>query len=380
MSPVDRHRLHVACAHGRDLRDLLEGRARSVELEDRRPCPPARLTRHVARRDQQQLRLAAGAPGVLDAQGRHRANAGRGQPFPWHEALVGVSAAQLVQRRDAYVELCDTNELLLADAKDLDRTATPSEEGVRVWGCLGASKAHPQGIPCLHLRRSDTQPGWRMLSADGRIYTTPHVDFVEDCTPGITLNKRKEEQIVPPFARDYDPDAPFAPGRVSARPPADPTIGSGGPGQPTARGGNGAAGPSSSAGGGQDGVIDPISQRLSRPARDEASAKGKYIDAFSAGTPAEAPVGPYVIYLCSGPRRDGDLQTAQRIGCLSVDPIIDARSFDLLNDSVVSRLIELATSANCVGIMASFPCSTWSAARFEPGGPRGTVAKVGQGG
>ena len=90
---------------------------------------------------------------------------------------------------------------------------------VRVWGYLcyvkdfeAASKVHDQGIPCIHMGRSPTQPGWRCLDpSTGRVYTTVDVDFVEGCLCGITLDRDGAEQVVPPLGRDYDPAAPFAP-------------------------------------------------------------------------------------------------------------------------------------------------------------------------
>ena len=111
-----------------------------------------------------------------------------------------------------------------------------------------------------------------------------------------------------------------------------------------------------------------MSRRLSRPAAGRNEAGGKGAGSFS----VTAPDGDYFIYLCSGKLRDGDLESQLAklgYGCLCVDVCIDAQAHNLLDDGVTSRLVELASSPRCVGVMASFPCSTWSAARFEPGGP-----------
>ena len=252
---------------------------------------------------------------------------------------------------------------------------------VRVWACVGvvkdfqaASKMHPQGIVCMHLGRCTSQPGWRMLDlSTGRIYDTCHVDFVEDCLPGVTLDRHGREQMVPTYSRDYDPKAPYAPWQVPSKAPNDPTIGASAEqgGQPL---GSGASAPKAKASGGSSssndggGVADPMSQRLSRPGRADASGKGKYVDSFS----VTAPDGEYFIYLGSGELRDGDLKSQlmkSGYGCLCVDVCIDARAHNLLDDGVTSRLVELASSPQCVGVMASLPCSTWCAARYEPGGP-----------
>ena len=158
---------------------------------------------------------------------------------------------------------------------------------VRVWGCVGyvkdfhsPSKMHDQGIVCMHLGRCSSQPGWRMLDlSTGQIYNTCHVDFVESCLCGVTLDRHGREQMVPPFSRDFDPKAPLAPLQVPSKAPNDPTIGATTDqgGQPLA---SDAAAPKSTASGGASnngnggGVADPMSRRLSRPAAGRNDARG----------------------------------------------------------------------------------------------------------
>ena len=55
-----------------------------------------------------------------------------------------------------------------------------------------------------------------MEISTGRVFDSPHVTFVETCFPGITVGKGGIEDIVPPFANDYDPDARPAVGRLDA--------------------------------------------------------------------------------------------------------------------------------------------------------------------
>eukprot|EP00965_Chrysotila_dentata_P109787 3627663-Pleurochrysis_carterae.AAC.1 len=43
---------------------------------------------------------------------------------------------------------------------------------------------------------------------------------------------------------------------------------------------------------------------------------------------------------------------------------------NLARDDVADRVAALATSPLCIAVVASPPCSTWSAARFEPGAPQ----------
>eukprot|EP00965_Chrysotila_dentata_P039962 1327566-Pleurochrysis_carterae.AAC.2 len=42
----------------------------------------------------------------------------------------------------------------------------------------------------------------------------------------------------------------------------------------------------------------------------------------------------------------------------------------MARDDVTDRVATLAADTLCVAVMASPPCSTWSAARFEPGAPQ----------
>eukprot|EP00965_Chrysotila_dentata_P179229 5919155-Pleurochrysis_carterae.AAC.1 len=43
---------------------------------------------------------------------------------------------------------------------------------------------------------------------------------------------------------------------------------------------------------------------------------------------------------------------------------------DMARDDVAARVTALATNNLCVAVVASPPCSTWSAARLEPGVPQ----------
>eukprot|EP00965_Chrysotila_dentata_P029282 973411-Pleurochrysis_carterae.AAC.1 len=43
---------------------------------------------------------------------------------------------------------------------------------------------------------------------------------------------------------------------------------------------------------------------------------------------------------------------------------------DLAQDAAAERVVALAAMTDCLAVLASPPCSTWSAARFEPGTPQ----------
>ena len=274
---------------------------------------------------------------------------------------------------------------------------------VRTWGCIcypkifhPESKVHDQSVRCMNLGRAGDQPGWRCLDPrTGIVYTCPHVDFVEDCYPGITIGRNGREQIVPPNATDFDPAARHAPDRVAPLPPCDPTLGTAA--DPATKPAAERAAPAASGARAKPaaGPAEPISQRLARQGRgmrvsglscfgaelaDQAvvitAAAEVRVNATraagSAASLAPPPSGPFVLYLCSGPRRGGDLAAQlalQGIGCVCVDTCIGGAAHDMTSDTVTRVLQGLAADARCVGVMASFPCSTWSAARYEPGGP-----------
>eukprot|EP00965_Chrysotila_dentata_P108938 3599218-Pleurochrysis_carterae.AAC.1 len=85
------------------------------------------------------------------------------------------------------------------------------------------------------------------------------------------------------------------------------------------------------------------------------------------------PTTPFVIYLCSGVQRDGDLAAhlaAAGVKVIQVDYERGGIGHDMARDEVAERVIALATSNLCIAVVASPPCSTWSAARFKPGAPQ----------
>ena len=280
---------------------------------------------------------------------------------------------------------------------------------VRAWGCVcyakfpvangrrvdGKSKVEPQAARCMHLGRCPDQPGWKCLElSTGRIFNTPHVDFVETCFPGMTLDKSGNEQLVPPFSNEYDPSATPVSGRVDK-------ILDKAAAQQRAAGRGEAPAPQPQAPQQQvppqaqrvprpaapTGPNDPMSQRLSRANRTptksyaECSSTAELADTVMTATArsdgssyagtVSVPAGPFVVYLCSGVARAGDFAehlSKYGIGCITVDTV-NACSLDLTNESVTLQLEAAAAAPNCIGVLASFPCSTWSAARYEPGGP-----------
>ena len=81
------------------------------------------------------------------------------------------------------------------------------------------------------------------------------------------------------------------------------------------------------------------------------------------------PGSPFVIYLCCGRRRNGDLfEKLERMGLFVV--LIDPRihpSHDISRMAVCAQLTALARDDLCIGVVATVPCSTFAAARFNSG-------------
>eukprot|EP00965_Chrysotila_dentata_P139166 4601861-Pleurochrysis_carterae.AAC.1 len=87
----------------------------------------------------------------------------------------------------------------------------------------------------------------------------------------------------------------------------------------------------------------------------------------------DEPTSPFVLYLCSGVQRHGDLAAYLTKGgmlTIHVDYERGGIGHDLVRDDVADRVAELAANTLCVTVAASPPCSTWSAARFKPGAPQ----------
>ena len=84
--------------------------------------------------------------------------------------------------------------------------------------------------------------------------------------------------------------------------------------------------------------------------------------------PSSPPETDFIIYLCCGRRRPGDFGEQCRwrgVPCVMIDVRIDP-SHDLTRPSSVDALASLARSPWCLGVIATTPCSTFAAARFEP--------------
>ena len=83
------------------------------------------------------------------------------------------------------------------------------------------------------------------------------------------------------------------------------------------------------------------------------------------------------VHLFSGHRREGDLEwfliglgaeQGSRVAVINFDKAYGDQ-FDLGDDEVITNLVEKGRAGRVDGVHNGAPCSTWSAARFAPGGP-----------
>ena len=85
--------------------------------------------------------------------------------------------------------------------------------------------------------------------------------------------------------------------------------------------------------------------------------------------------GSYYLYLCSGPAREQDFShhvkamSASETYVINVDIERGGYAHDLSSPTVYEKLKLLASKPECLGVLATIPCSTWSPARFVKPGP-----------
>jgi hypothetical protein len=87
----------------------------------------------------------------------------------------------------------------------------------------------------------------------------------------------------------------------------------------------------------------------------------------------------YFLYLCSGPARPGDFEhhikqlSGAEIYVVNIDSERGGHSHDMSTTVVADRVCDLASKHECLGVLCTIPCSTWSAARMAgdsgDGGP-----------
>jgi hypothetical protein len=85
-----------------------------------------------------------------------------------------------------------------------------------------------------------------------------------------------------------------------------------------------------------------------------------------------APGGPFIIYLASGPRRTGDFTqqlaaAGTDVSVVLVDTCLGGPAHDIRDPDVLADLVALASRPDCVAVLASPPCKSFSVLQFAEG-------------
>ena len=296
----------------------------------------------------------------------------------------------------------------------------PSASHFRVWGCVvyakvfhRVSKMADQAVRCVHLGRAPNQSGYLCFDpATKQMHVSVHCRFVETAVPGLTLSKQGWQDIVPEFADEYDPlQAPSDETVLVDQLESPLPLIQGGALQggdidlPPTQGGSSSKTVRFAQGGrtrGADGLGPnggpalaherPLRANVQYDAERQAQArKGVLARLVSVMTMALSPGGKafgsqilnvgdvargnFIIYLCSGPQRQGDFAhwireiSGTETYVVNIDKLRGGYEHDLSSQTVFEQLKALAGKRECVGVLASIPCGTWSPARFIPPGP-----------
>ena len=287
---------------------------------------------------------------------------------------------------------------------------TPNVMNLRVWGCMvypkimhTATKMANRSVPCIHLGRCPTQPGYLAYNpATGKVVSSIHCRFVESESPGLTVNARGGWiQATPSYSDDYDADADVVDGLgnpigtplaedVSSRedPLVDEAVAQ--PAPPTPPTALRHATPLERPDASKRSRRLNTNPYATRGARPISTAMCKFAlvtvaalvqglqpggEAFGTqvlgfGNDNPRPEGNFFIYLCSNKSREGDfehhireLSNAETM-VVNIDIERGGHSHDLSTDHVTDQLVELASRPSCAGVLCTVPCNTWTAARM----------------
>jgi hypothetical protein len=249
------------------------------------------------------------------------------------------------------------------------------------------NKEQEQAVRAIHLCRARDQPGYCCLDPEsGRIYVTPHVRFVEDEFPGITMSAGGSERVVPSFADDYDPNAtrvdsdapdnwyPIQPIPGAEHDVASPEQGAPAPRPLTAAERRAAAAPPPG-----ERVAD---RRPKRGVATGASSTEHRGDGATLFTSDLEPQEPFIVVIGSGVRRAGDIASYSNASTklvVLVDTKLGGPQHDITDAAVVDSLCALVSQPMCMTVYLSAPCTTWCAARrLRPGLPQLRIDMPGQ--
>ena len=120
----------------------------------------------------------------------------------------------------------------------------------------------------------------------------------------------------------------------------------------------------------------PTAATQEEPPTVSTQPKLSGVDAAAASLRLRVPRSRFVLYLCSGPSRKGGFSqcvaraSSGSVHVLCVDTLLHGDAHDLSTDAVGRAVAVLASCHLCVGVLATIPCATFSAANWAP--PRRT--------
>jgi hypothetical protein len=280
----------------------------------------------------------------------------------------------------------------------------PNVTQFRVWGCMAYAQVYnpltkmaDRAVRCINLGRCSHQPGFMLMDPETKkVHVSVHCKFVETECPGLTLAKEGWEQAMPSYADLHDDsatrvaDAPilqdtravlepgpqplFAPEQFEdevgqGAPAARHTDVQATPARPRRQGANygNAVAPFN----GAFEAVRATMMSLAESLKPGGKALGHQVLSLD-----QQARGSFILYLCSGVPREGDLQhwvkelSVAQVYVINVDTEIGGHSHDLRATVVTDRLVALAGSEQCLGVLATLPCGPWSAARFNGAGPQ----------
>ena len=277
----------------------------------------------------------------------------------------------------------------------------PNVTQFRVWGCMVYAKIFnplpkvaDRAVRCLHLGRLPSQPGYMCYDPETKqLHKSIHCRFVETECPGLTMSREGLEQCMPSYhdmaSEDWErapdssvlddtelsmlsEDAPpiYVPEDESPV-PAQPAPVQAPPVPNAPRPRMGTANYNKPVPGSMAIAALACLARLTACVQPGGEAFGTQILSVDANAS-----GSYIMYLCSGTPHAEDVQhhvqqlSAAQTYVINVDTEIGGHSHDMRTDAVTDRLKVLAADPRCLGVLATLPCSPWSAARYNPGGAR----------
>ena len=247
--------------------------------------------------------------------------------------------------------------------------------GIRSYGkeFHPVSKVATQGRRCICLGRASDQPGYMLYDVDQKkVFIACHVHFVYEF-PGLARVdsvEAKGSTDVPPYA-SQTPDVEFrGPEPVARNKPEEEETEDLDADECEVCDVDSDSDASDSA------PSQPISQRLSRNRGASHNAGFQNRSAFAAKAQRylfpEVPEDErFILYLGSGAEREGSLSNHMDadLVVITVDLKIGGHMHDMTSESVHASLLSAAERPNCVGVLVSIDCGSWSALRYVRPGP-----------